>query len=92
MRTFPNTWIRSKDEWKYFRDERKFRKRCLFEIDQNNKNEKVHMASLDALSNQHLLCPKLKLPHEDDVYRVLGQKRNLIDKRNGFEEFSPGIV
>lgn len=91
MRTFPNTWLRSKDEWKYFRDDRKFKKRCLFETEKDS-NEKVHMATLDTISNQHLINPKLTLPYEDDVFRALGQKRNVINKRNGFEEYSPGTV
>lgn len=86
LRSYPNTWIRSKDEWKYFRDERKFRKRCLFNV---NQEEKIHLASLDTISNQHLL-PAIKFPYEDDIFRALGQKRNMIDKRNGFEEFAPG--
>lgn len=89
LRSFPNNWIRTKDEWKYFRDDRKFRKRCLFPI---NANERIHLASLDTVSNQHLLSASLKLPQEDDVFRSLGQKRNLINKRNGFFEYSPGLT
>lgn len=85
MRTFPhiNTNMQSREEWRYFRDEKAFRKRCLFNYDQNNM--RIHVASLDSLTNNHLREPKLQLPHEDEVYRKIGQKKSfkLIDKRNG---------
>ena len=87
---FPNTWASTTNELKYFRDATQFRKRCLF--DYNEKNDKIHLRSIDALSNQYLLDENIKFPQEDYIYQVLGQKR-LIDansKRNFVPERSPG--
>lgn len=82
LRTYPhiNNYMRSSDEWQFFRNEKQFKKRCVFNF---NPNVQIHLASIDSISNQHLQDPKLSLPHEDDVFRKIGQKRNKIDKRNG---------
>ena len=82
-RTYPhiNSFMRSAEEWCFFRNDKQFKKRCLFNYDQNNMQ--IHLASIDSISNQHLQDPALKLPREDDVFRKIGQKRNKIDKRNG---------
>ena len=87
---FPNTWTTTKDEWKYFRDSTQFSKRCLF--DYSADHSKIHLRSVDSLSNQHLLSENIRFPDEDYIYQVIGQKR-LIDaksKRNFLPERTPG--
>ena len=82
-----NNWIRSSDEWNYFKKDRQFKMRTLFD---SGGNEQIHLRSIDSLSNQHMLDPNVQYPQEDDVFRSIGQKRSLIDKRNGIKEMSPG--
>lgn len=79
--------MRTKDEWKYFRDDKQFYKRCLFDSD---VDKNIHLRSLDTLSNRHLLDTNLKLPFEDDVFRKIGQKKLISNQRNSLEERSPG--
>ena len=89
-KSFPNTWATTRDEWKYFRDNTQFRKRCLFDL--NEQVTGIHLRSIDSLSNQHLLGDTIKFPEEDYIYQVLGQKK-LVDsatKRNFLPECSPG--
>jgi len=83
LRTYPhiNSSICSSNEWRLFKKDKQYRKRCLFNYDPENMN--IHLASIDTISTQHLLEPVLRLPYEDDIYRKIGQKRNKIDKRNG---------
>lgn len=83
LRVFPhiNNYVQSGNEWRYFRDDRQFKKRCNFNYDSDNLN--IHLASLDTISTQHLRDPVLKLPHEDEVFQKIGQKRNNIEQRNG---------
>lgn len=88
VRPFPNNWVSTKDEWTYFRDDRQFAKRTLF--DANEVDQKIHLATLSSLTNQHLLDPEIKLPFEDDIFRAIGQKRVVKDKRNTLDEKSPG--
>ena len=87
VKPFKNNWIRTYDEWQYFKQEKQFRKRCLF--DANDELKQIHLRSLDSLTNRHLLDPKLQ-PHEDYIYQVLGRKSNPNDQRNGIPENSPG--
>ena len=87
IKSFPNNWVRSQDEWKYFRDATQFRKRCLFDVDTQNKQ--IHLRSIDSLTNRHLL-DDFKFPEEDYVYQTIGQKRFVSNKRNEIDERSPG--
>lgn len=87
VRPYPNNWVRTFDEWKFFKQEKQFRKRCVF--DANDDNKQIHMRSLDSLTNRHLLDTNLK-PNEDYIFQVLGRKANPGDQRNGVPEFSPG--
>lgn len=88
VKPFPNNWLNTRDEWKYFRDERKFAKRCLFRYEPTS-DDKVHLRSVDSLTNKHLLGD-IKFPHEDYIYQVLGSKRAVPDKRNSLAQRSPG--
>lgn len=87
IKPFPNNWIRTYDEWKYFKQEKQFRMRTLFNLDEKFRN--IHLRSIDSLTNRHLL-PKSLSPEEDTIYQTLGRKRILLDKRNGIPEISPG--
>ena len=88
VKSYPNNWAKTKDEWKFFRNDAQFKKRCLFDYD--DQNQKVHLRSIDTLSNQHLLEPTLKFPEEDYIYQVLGKKKLVDNKRNDIPEKSPG--
>ena len=96
LRPFPNTWIKSKDEWKYFRDERKFAKRCLFGVEKPEVSGlppiegAIHLRSIDNLGNWHLLGETIKFPHEDYIFQVLGSKKHVYNKRNNLEQRAPG--
>ena len=58
LKSFPNTWSETKDEWRYFKHETQFRKRCLFNL---NGADKVHLRTVDALTNRHLLDQNILL-------------------------------
>jgi hypothetical protein len=89
MRTLPyiNTDMGFQKKSCCFRNEKAFRKRCLFNYDKQNMH--IHMASIDSLTNSHLRDSTLQLPHEDEVFRKIGQKKSvhIIDKRNGILTF-----
>jgi hypothetical protein len=87
VRPFPNNWVRSYDEWHYFKHDKQFRMRCLFDANENAKQ--IHLRSIDSLTNQHLLDQNLT-KKEDDIFQALGAKRVHIDKRNELAEYSPG--
>lgn len=87
VRPYPNNWVRTYDEWKFFKQEKQFRKRCLFDADEDAKQ--IHMRSLDSLTNRHLLDATLK-PNEDYIFQVLGRKGLPGDQRNGIPENAPG--
>ncbi len=87
LKVFPNKWMKTKDEWKYFRNETQFRKRCLFTV---NGVPEVHLRTVDSLTNRHLLDSNIKYPEEDHVHQEMGIKRVVFNKRNEIEEKSPG--
>lgn len=85
LRPFPNNWLETQ---KMDVKVRNLSKRCLFNATELNRN--LHLASLSSLTNEHLLDRGIRWPFEDDVYRRIGQKRRIVDGRNGLEERSPG--
>lgn len=85
---YSDNWVTTKDEWIYFKDDKQFAKRTLFNA--NETNQKIHLASLGSLTYQHLDNRDISFPNEDDVYRAIGQKRVVANKRNHINELSPG--
>jgi hypothetical protein len=86
LRIFPNKSLLNEDKnsIKHFMRP----KRCLFRI--KGLDEKIHLRSLDFLSNQYLLEKNIQFPDEDDIYKVIGQKMKVQSKRNNIEERSSG--
>lgn len=87
LQPHPNNWIRTYDEWNFFKPDKQFQKRTLFDADENIKQ--IHLRSIDSLTNQHLLDPNLS-KDEDYVHEVMGKKRVDINQRNTIPEASPG--
>ena len=95
MRSF----FKNKDEWVYFRNEKQFKKRCLFDVnggggdddDATGRSHKVHLRTKDSLTYRYLLDSDLNLPHEDQVYQAIGAKRRVDDdeRRNHLTERAP---
>ena len=87
LQPHPNNWIRTFDEWNFFKPDKQFKKRTLFDADENIKQ--IHLRSIDSLTNQHLLDPNLS-KDEDYVHEVMGKRRVEINQRNAIPEASPG--
>ncbi len=88
LRPFPNTWVKTKDEWMHFKHESQFRKRCLFDL--NDEVKQVHLRTIDSLTNRHLMDPNIRFPQEDEVHQIMGIKKLVMNHRNHINEKSPG--
>jgi hypothetical protein len=83
-----NEIINNTNKTNQFTSSRNFSKRCLFDLSEHERG--VHIRTLSTLTNEYLLPKDIKFPQEDNIFRDIGAKRLVQNKRNMLTEYSPG--